>query len=173
MEKNNKTKFIALSGDGKKHKFIFKDNKAIEHNNKKVDITIEEINGISYVVFNKKKFPVEITEKNQNKYTVLINNVSYDFSIETPTSFRRRKFLDKKHQNQQNDQLVAPMPGKIVEILIDEESNVKEGDPILILEAMKMQNEIIAQNAGKVKKINVRPGDNVMKDDILIEFHKN
>jgi pyruvate carboxylase subunit B len=64
------------------------------------------------------------------------------------------------------------MPGKIVELLVEENAKVKEGEAILILEAMKMQNEIIAVVAGKIKKINVKPGDSVAKDEVLMEIER-
>ncbi|MFW5781313.1 MAG: biotin/lipoyl-containing protein [Bacteroidota bacterium] len=67
---------------------------------------------------------------------------------------------------------MAPMPGKIVDILVEENTEVKEGDSIVILEAMKMQNEIICHTAGKVSSINIKAEDTVMKDDVLLEIEK-
>ena len=64
------------------------------------------------------------------------------------------------------------MPGKIVELLVEENQIVKQGDPLLILEAMKMQNEILSNINGKILSINFGPDDTVMKDDILIEVEK-
>ena len=64
------------------------------------------------------------------------------------------------------------MPGKIVEIMVEEGSEVNEGEPIIILEAMKMQNEISSHISGNVKTIAVKKNETVMKDDILIEIQK-
>ena len=66
----------------------------------------------------------------------------------------------------------APMPGKIVDILVDSGVKVKEGEAVLILEAMKMQNEIIAPVSGVVKKIFVRQEDIVNKEDVLVEIER-
>src|SRR6056297_694090 len=160
-------KYIALNKEGEKFKFAYTENNVSYYNSRKLEARIEEDKeGFVYMVYKKKKYPVEVIAKNQNKYQVLINNVEYDFSIETPISFRRKKFLQKKLKDQTFDQLVAPMPGKIIDILVEEEAEVKEGEPVLILEAMKMQNEITSQSNGKIKKINVKSGDNVNKDDI-------
>ena len=68
--------------------------------------------------------------------------------------------------------VTAPMPGKIIELLVEENTRVKEGEPILILEAMKMQNEIIAMVSGKVCKIHVIVGDSVTKDEVLMEIER-
>jgi pyruvate carboxylase subunit B len=64
------------------------------------------------------------------------------------------------------------MPGKIVDVLAESGSNVKEGDALLILEAMKMQNEISAPVSGKINKIMVHQNDIVNKNDVLIEIEK-
>jgi len=62
----------------------------------------------------------------------------------------------------------ALMPGRITSILVKEEDEVKEGTPLLILEAMKMQNEISSPTNGKVKSIFVREGETVKKDSLLV-----
>jgi len=50
------------------------------------------------------------------------------------------------------EQVVAPMPGKILRINVNEGDSIKDGDTLLILEAMKMENEIFAKASGKIKK---------------------
>ena len=60
------------------------------------------------------------------------------------------------------------MPGIIIEYRVKEGSEVKEGDVLLILEAMKMQNEIKASKSGKVESIGFKPGDRVNKGDVLL-----
>ena len=62
----------------------------------------------------------------------------------------------------------APMPGKIVKVLVSEGQKVNSGDVLLILEAMKMQNEIAATQAGTVKAINVAAGQSVKVGDALV-----
>ena len=56
--------------------------------------------------------------------------------------------------------------------MVEEGSEIKEGEPIIILEAMKMQNEISSHVAGVVKSVEVKKNDSVMKDDVLIEIQK-
>jgi biotin carboxyl carrier protein len=68
------------------------------------------------------------------------------------------------------NKLDAPMPGNILEVLVSEGDKVAKGDPIVILEAMKMENVIKAPTDVTIKKINVLIGDNVKKNQTLIEF---
>jgi len=66
--------------------------------------------------------------------------------------------------------LEAPMPGKILEILIEEGQKVEMGQPVLILEAMKMENELKAPIDGTVGSLIIKKGDNVEKNQILLEI---
>lgn len=62
------------------------------------------------------------------------------------------------------------IPGTIIQVNVKEGQIVKEGDQILILEAMKMQNRIEMPFTAKIKKINVNVGDKLPKDTIMIEL---
>jgi biotin carboxyl carrier protein len=64
--------------------------------------------------------------------------------------------------------LHPPMPGRVVSIKVKEGDSVKMGSPILVLEAMKMQNEIISSIDGVVREIRVSEGDLVESDDVLV-----
>jgi biotin carboxyl carrier protein len=70
----------------------------------------------------------------------------------------------------EKESLKAPMPGKIIDVLVREGSTVLRGEPLMILEAMKMQNEIQSPVNGQVISIHAKPNSNVMKDDLLIEI---
>lgn len=63
-----------------------------------------------------------------------------------------------------------PMPGKIVSLHVEEGQEVKAGQILVILEAMKMQNEIASPASGVVKKLHVKPGQNVEGKDVLVEI---
>jgi biotin carboxyl carrier protein len=64
----------------------------------------------------------------------------------------------------------SPMPGKILQILVAAEAQVEAGQPLVLLEAMKMENALTAEGAGRVKKVLVSPGDLVDLGQLLIEL---
>jgi len=172
-KKDHEHEYIAVTPGDDKYVVRNPFSEDLRINGHKKDIKIfENEEGFTFIEFNNKKYLAEITDKSQNKYTVLLNGVSYSFTIESPISYRRRKYLDKYKQHNKIEIVTAPMPGKIIELLVEESSHVKEGEAILILEAMKMQNEIIAQVTGKIKKISVKAGDSVTKDDVLMEIER-
>jgi 3-methylcrotonyl-CoA carboxylase alpha subunit len=65
---------------------------------------------------------------------------------------------------------MSPMPGLIIDILVNEGDHVQEGDTILIQEAMKMQMRIRTPNSGTITKINTKPGNQVDKGVLLISI---
>ena len=70
----------------------------------------------------------------------------------------------------QSRELRAPMPGKVLEILVEEGQSVEEGDAMLVLEAMKMENVLRAGTAGVVSAIGVKKGSAVEKEAVLISM---
>ncbi|HDP37330.1 MAG TPA: biotin/lipoyl-binding protein [Candidatus Atribacteria bacterium] len=66
------------------------------------------------------------------------------------------------------EEVVAPMPGKVLQLKVSEGDSVKDGDTLLILEAMKMENEIVANASGSIKKINVAANNMVDTGDVLM-----
>jgi biotin carboxyl carrier protein len=170
---NQDTEYIALTSQNKKYKIKNPFSEEIKINGRKVDIKLlDDELGFTYILYKRKKFLVEIVEKNQNRYTVIVNGVSYSLSIETPISYKRKRYLEKTKSKSKTEFVYAPMPGKILDVLIEEGVNVKSGEALLILEAMKMQNEIIAPVNGKVIKVMVRKDDIVNKEDIMFEIEK-
>jgi pyruvate carboxylase subunit B len=66
--------------------------------------------------------------------------------------------------------LKAPMPGLVVRVLTSEGSEVRAGEPLVVMEAMKMENELRAPSAGRVRIVHVKPGDTVEKGVVLVEI---
>lgn len=66
--------------------------------------------------------------------------------------------------------ITAPMPGLVVRVEVEEGDEVRSGQGLVIVEAMKMENELRAEGPGRVATVHARPGQPVEKDQVLIEF---
>ncbi len=66
--------------------------------------------------------------------------------------------------------VLAIMPGKIIRVLVEAGQQVEEGKPVCVLEAMKMENELHTRQSGTVQAVHVKPGDDVEKDQVLVEI---
>ena len=67
-------------------------------------------------------------------------------------------------------ELVAPMPGLVLSVLVSDGETIQAGQPLLVLEAMKMENELRAEKDATVRTVRVQAGDAVTKAQVLIEF---
>ncbi len=83
-------------------------------------------------------------------------------------SGRSRKKPVKPQLDSASGGILAPMPGKIVDVLVKPGDNVAAGDVVLILEAMKMENELCAINKGVVKEVLVQKGDAAQGGQLLV-----
>jgi biotin carboxyl carrier protein len=164
-------KLYALSSENRKFSFSIplKHTIRIGKRNYEVKLKADEKYG-TYILWKNRKYPVEIVRSSQNKYEILFNDISYTFTVETPFSLKRMKVLNSKRGKAEKEIIRAPMPGKIIDVLVREGATVLRGEPVVILEAMKMQNEIISPVNGTVVKISAKPNTNVMKDDLLVEI---
>jgi len=164
-------KLYALSSENKKFSFSLplKHKIRIGKRDYEVKLKADEKLG-TYILWKNRKYPVEIIRSRQNKYEILFNDISYTFSVETPFSLQRKKVLDSGRGKIEQEFIKAPMPGKIIDVLVREGATVLRGEPLIILEAMKMQNEILSPVNGIVVKVAARANTNVMKDDLLIEI---
>ncbi|PLX07193.1 MAG: acetyl-CoA carboxylase biotin carboxyl carrier protein subunit [Marinilabiliales bacterium] len=119
-----------------------------------------------------------------NEYNVYIQKVEKNMAkIEvngTPTSktptLVRPKVPSAKPKEQQLtanaslSQIKAPLPGIILELKVAVGDTVDKGETLLIMEAMKMENNVMADKAGNVTAIKTKIGDNVLQGDVLIEI---
>ena len=164
-------KLYALSDEGHKFSFSLPLKNVIRVNGREYNIELREDEkyGI-HVLWKNRRYPVEIVRTKQNRYEILFNDISHSFNVETPISMQRKKVLGTGRGKSKTLTVRAPMPGKIIDVLTREHAEVTRGEALVILEAMKMQNEIQSVVSGTVTRIGVKPGQNVMKDDILAEI---
>ena len=96
----------------------------------------------------------------------VLNGVEYETRLTD-------KWVNRKKWEEPNPYLLhAYIPGTIMEISVTEGQQVQEGETLLILQAMKMNNKLSAPFAGKIKKINVQVGDKIPKNTLMIEMEE-
>ncbi|HPT20810.1 MAG TPA: acetyl-CoA carboxylase biotin carboxyl carrier protein subunit, partial [Bacteroidales bacterium] len=157
-------KLYSLSSEKKKFSFPLPLKKTIRIGKREYEVQLKSDEKLgTYILWKNRKYPVEIVRSRQNKYEILFNDISYTFTVETPFSLQRMKVLNSKMGKADKEEIKAPMPGKIIDVLVREGSSVLRGEPVVILEAMKMQNEILSPVNGVVAKVMAKVNSNVMK----------
>jgi biotin carboxyl carrier protein len=95
-----------------------------------------------------------------------VGGVRYAAELRDPRSLRSRK--GGAGDDSGPRKLIAPMPGKVIRVLLREKAEVEPGQSILVMEAMKMQNEIKSPRRGTIQKILATEGSNVNAGDVLV-----
>ncbi len=113
------------------------------------------------------------------KFRITVNGHAYDVDVEEikdgvvpqPRAAVATAPLQRASVPTGGTKIEAPMQGKIVAVKVTENEMVKSGDVIAILEAMKMENEIVASDSGTVASVNVAAGQSVDVGDVIITLN--
>lgn len=104
------------------------------------------------------------------QYTIKVNSNLYTVQLQDDLDLKISEMGFSLSGAKNVDNILAPMPGLLLDIMVKESQEVKENDPLLILEAMKMENVIVSPRDGVIKAISVDKGAAVEKNQLLIEF---
>lgn len=128
--------------------------------------------GVYHLIKDNVSYNLEIVKHvpEEKKMVVKINNTSYTLDI-------KDKYDDLLHSlgldnlaTKKVNEIKAPMPGMVLNILVTEGQEVKKGDALIVLEAMKMENILKSPTDGIIKKIAITKGIAVEKNQLLIQF---
>ncbi len=101
---------------------------------------------------------------------LVINGATLEIELQDRYDLLLHKLGMDQQEGTEANQITAPMPGLILEVMVSEGQEVEEGQPLLVLEAMKMENVIKSTGTGSIKSIAVEQGQNVEKNQVLIHF---
>lgn len=131
-----------------------------------MDVDIVEISGNSFsIIISGRSYDVVVAEV-EGTFQVLINGVHFEIPLLNPKKPRHSAsaLLDATGPVP----VVAAMPGKVVKLLVKAGDLVQEGQGVVVIEAMKMQNELKAPKAGKIEKVNVAENQTINAGESLV-----
>lgn len=156
--------------------------------NAQVEIQISDEGGRVFAELDGRRYELEVQESGAGGYVLISNGQVFDCRVEgragsgnqvdvivgtrsfAITLTDRRKLSNAASTSAHGDnaaRIIAPMPGKVVRVLVEVGSEVAAGDGILVVEAMKMQNEMKSPKAGTVVALNIQTGATVNGGDVL------
>ena len=155
-----------------------------EIDGRQVRVELEERDGRVSAKIGERVYDLEIARPEENAYLILAGDQVYEARAWNETTSAQRvqlrdrmftvNIIDRKHRRMAADhtsegrqQLTAPMPGKVVRVLLKPGDEVAAGQGVVVVEAMKMQNEIKSPKAGRVIEIRVIEGATVTANQIL------
>ncbi len=135
-----------------------------------VDAVLSE-NGFCSILYGGKSYNAECVNSDDGKYVITTNFRRFEIELGNP---RKRYMRTIYQEDDVQDCIKAPMPGKIVKVFVEPGQEVKKGDALLIIEAMKMQSTYTASQDSIIENVNIEAGDSVLSDYVLITFkHHN
>lgn len=132
----------------------------------------EVAGGYFHILHNNKSYKAEVvkSDKAAKTFTLKINNHIHTIEVKDKFDLLLEKLGMSSAAGSKVNTIKAPMPGLIIDVKINAGDSVKINDPLLILEAMKMENVLKSPGEGTVKSVTVKKGDKVEKNQVLIEF---
>lgn len=106
--------------------------------------------------------------ESRNEYQVAVDGQVYPFKVETERQHRISSMAPRQNAHTGEVTVKAPMPGLVTIVAVEIGQEVTQNQRLLVLEAMKMENELRAPRGGKVKAINVQPGQTVELNRALV-----
>jgi biotin carboxyl carrier protein len=141
----------------------------IDKNGNPLDIISIDENRF-HVIRDNKTYRIEILKKEGKVYQLRINDNKYDVTLKDQLDLTMSAMgIDQNAGNVAND-LKAPMPGLILDVMVNPGDTISKGQPLLILEAMKMENVIKSPVDGVVSEVLVEKGASVEKNKVLCSF---
>lgn len=128
------------------------------------------------------EYEVEIKKIENNQAEVEVNGTPYSVEVQreqkaskTPILVRPEPAVPRSaHKFKKKigsiQEVRTPLPGIVLQVFVREGDEVKKGDKLVMYEAMKMENTILAEKEGTVGKLRIHPGDNMLEGDLLMEI---
>ncbi len=154
--------------------FIVKTNDDIVFEVNKSDIDdldiIKNKDGSYNLIYENKSYNLSILKSdiNNKKYIVSVDGKEFDLDIKDSLDQMLDQMGFSNNKKQSTGEIKSPMPGMVLHIDVEEGQEIKKGDTLLVLEAMKMENLIKAHVNGKIISIKVKQGDAVSKNQVLL-----
>ncbi len=141
----------------------------VEINGRKVKADLSQINNCAFLLkINEKPYEIVCNKLDNGNYGLLLEGWYFETTVRTRLQETAAELMNNKLKESHKSEFKAPMPGLVLKIKKNKGDSVKIGEPLIILEAMKMENELRSTAEGTITSINVSEGISVEKDSIIL-----
>lgn len=155
-----------------KYSVKFLNESEVKINNEIKEYLIKKVSGSTFIIkMGDKIFNLNLLEQNNSSFEFLINGKIINVTAKTLLQDKAEELITHQSESHSKSLIVkAPMPGLILKIKKSDGDEVKKGETVMILEAMKMENEIRAPISGKISFNSIKEGISIEKNAKLFEI---
>ena len=159
---NSRKKNVKLSG-----------NNSIWVEDKEYNQELYQLSGDTYLLkLDNKIYEISVVKLDNDKFNISVDGKNYETIVRSLVQEKAVKLIELKTSAKNKLEVKAPMPGMVLKINKKAGDEVEEGESVLILEAMKMENDLRAHISGKIKNIYIKEGMTVEKGYILFAIEQ-
>lgn len=159
---------FVITMNGKKERLTFLDDSKVLYNGQELEFEIIEFNKSVYLLrIDKNIFNFTCTNRNYEQIVLFSQSKKFELTVRTSLQEKANELLSNTLSAHHHSEVKAPMPGMILKLKKNKGDSVSHSEAVLILEAMKMENEIRSNASGVIKEIYVKEGAAVEKGTIL------
>ena len=143
----------------------------IKLNGTEYNVNVSKLSEYTYQIqINNKVFHITANKLENNKFSFLIDGHYFESIVRTKLEEKASEILEESEKSKGDLIIASPMPGLILRLDKNLGDNVKKGDSLILLEAMKMENELRAPKDGVISEIFIEEGSSVEKNQKLIHL---
>ncbi len=147
------------------------DEERIFINDRHVSASFANIGPDAYsILLDNQSFDLIVSSRQGKDFVILVDGEEYELTLKDRRDLLFERFGMEGAASNREHEIKAPMPGLVLNVLVTEGEEVQEGAGLVVLEAMKMENEIRASSSGVIARIHVQSGQAIGKDDVLLEL---
>ena len=138
---------------------------------KSIDL-IEVKQGIFHIIKDNKSYNAEVLKANheEKSFVIRVNGNKYTVQLKDKYDHLLKELGMETLAAAKVKDIKAPMPGLVVDVRVNEADEIKKGDALVVLQAMKMENILKSPTDAVIKKIHIKKGDAIEKNQIMITF---
>jgi len=160
--------FVVTTNENKREIKVLRDN-LVRIGDKDIEVELSKVNNYLYLLkVAHKTYEITTHKLNDEKFRFGVDGHSFESVVRTKLKENANEVIKNKAKDPHITKIVGPMPGLVLKIFKQVGETVEENEPVVVLEAMKMENEIRSPKKGVIKEIFLKHGSTVEKDAVIL-----
>jgi len=160
--------YVVTINEKKKNVLVINEN-TVKTNGSEIEVELSKVNNYLYLLkIDNKTYEITSQKLAGEKYRFGIDGHSFETAVRTKLKENANEVIKNKTAEHHVTKIISPMPGLVLKIFKNVGETIKENEPIVLLEAMKMENEIRSPKNGIVGEIFLKRGSSVEKDAVIL-----